>query len=171
MARSKHVRFRAVSISHDDGYRPAIRSFTFGSPSITNIQTSVSTTMNRDKPADDRPTQENEVAPEATYGGMLAEWGRTVATLLAVNRVLLASGQRLISHQMELSQNIARDIMTDPQGDLMQRSSRRAIAHGAELGSLLHGSNCEIAEIVVQHLVESMHGLTASVERALALAR
>jgi hypothetical protein len=72
---------------------------------------------------------------------------------------------------MELSQNIARDIMTDPQGDLMQRSSRRAIAYGAELGSLLHSSNCEIAAIVVQHLVESMHGLTARVERALASAR
>ena len=129
---------------------------------MTNIQTSVSTTMNRDKPADDQPTQENEVAHEATYGGMPAEWARTVGTLLAVNRVLLASGQRLISHQMELSQNIARDIMTDPQGDLMQRSSRRAIAYGAELGSLLHGSNCEIAEIVAQHLMESMHGLTAS---------
>jgi hypothetical protein len=138
---------------------------------MANIQTSVSTTMNRDKPADDRPTQENEVAHEATYGGMPAEWARPVATLLAVNRVLLASGQRLISHQMELSQNIARDIMTDPQGDLMQRSSRRAIAYGAELGSLLHSSNCEIAAIVVQHLVESMHGLTARVERALASAR
>jgi len=138
---------------------------------MTNIQTSVSTTMNRDKPADDQPTQENEVAHEATYGGMPAEWARTVATLLAVNRVLLASGQRLISHQMELSQNIARDIMTDPQGDLMQRSSRRAIAYGAELGSLLHGSNCEIAEIVAQHLMESMHGLTASVEKTLASSR
>jgi hypothetical protein len=138
---------------------------------MTKIQTSVSTTMNRDKPVDDQPTQENEVAHEARYGGMPAELARTVATLLAVNRVLLASGQRLISHQMELSQNITRDIMTDPQGDLMQRSSRRAIAYGAELGSLLHGSNCEIAEIVVQHLMESMHGLMASVERALASAR
>jgi hypothetical protein len=53
----------------------------------------------------------------------------------------------------------------------MRRSSRRAIAYGAELGSLLHSSNCEIAAIVVQHLVESMHGLTARVERALASAR
>jgi len=138
---------------------------------MTNIQTSVSTTMNRDESADGQPTQENEVAHEATHGGMPAEWARTVATLSAVNRVLLASGQRLISHQMELSQNIARDIMTDPQGDLMQRSSRCAIAYGAELGSLLHGSNCEIGEIVVQHLVESIHRLTASFERALASAR
>ena len=138
---------------------------------MTNIQTSASTTMNRDKPADDQPTQENEVAHEATYGGMPAEWARTVAALLAVNRVLLASGQRLISHQMELAQDIARDIMADTQGDRVHRSPRRAIVYGAELGSLLHGSNCEIAAIVVQHLVESTHGLTASVERALASAR
>ena len=79
---------------------------------MTDIQTSVSTTMNGAKPADDQPTQENEVAHAATYGGMPAEWARTVATLLAVNRVLLASGQRLISDQMELSQNIARDRLT-----------------------------------------------------------
>ena len=138
---------------------------------MTNTQTSMQTTMNRAKPADDQPTQENEVAHEATYGRMPAEWARTVVTLSAVNGVLLASGQRLISHQMELSQNIARDIMTDPQGDLMQRSSRRAIAYGAELGSLLYGSNCKIAAIVAQHLMESMHGLTASVEKALASAR
>ena len=138
---------------------------------MTNTQTSMQATMNRAKPAHEQRTQENEVAHEATYGRMPAEWARTVATLSAVNGVLLASGQRLISHQMELSQNIARGIMTDPQGDLMQRSSRRAIAYGAESGSLLHDSNCEIAAIVVQHLVESMHGLTASVERALASAR
>jgi hypothetical protein len=107
---------------------------------MTNIQTSVQTTMNRDKSADDQPTQENEVAHQATYGGMPAEWARTVATLLAVNRVLLAGSQRLISYQMELAQNITRDVITDPQGDPMQRSSRHAIAYGAELGSLLHGS-------------------------------
>jgi len=138
---------------------------------MTNTQATLQTTMNRAKPADDQSTQENEVAHEATYGGMPDEWARTVATLLAVNGVLLASGQRLISHQMELAQDIARDIMADTQGDRAHRSPRRAIAYGAELGSLLHGSNCEIAAIVVQHLVESMHGLTASVERALASAR
>jgi hypothetical protein len=51
---------------------------------MTNTQTSLQTTMNRAKPADDQPTQENEVAHEATYGRMPAEWARTVATLSAV---------------------------------------------------------------------------------------
>jgi hypothetical protein len=102
----------------DDSNRPAIRNIVFGSPSMTNTQTSLQTTMNRPKPADDQPTQENEVAHEATYGRMPAEWARTVATLSAVNGVLLASGQRLISHQLELAQDIARDIMADTQGDL-----------------------------------------------------
>ena len=132
---------------------------------MTNTQTSVQATMNRAKSADDQPMQENKVAHEATYGRMPAEWARTIATLSAVNGVLLASGQRLISHQMELAQDIARDIMADTQGDRVQRSSRCAIAYGVELGSLLYGSNCKIAAIVAQHLMESMRGLAASVEK------
>ena len=138
---------------------------------MSNTQTSVQTTMNRARPADDQPTQENEVAHKVTYGRMPAEWARTVATLSAVNGVLLASGQRLISHQMELAQDIARDIMADTQGDRVQRSSRRATAYGAELRSLLYGSNCKIAAIVAQHLMESTQGLTASVEKALTSTR
>jgi len=155
----------------DDSYRPAIRNTIFRSPSVTNTQTNVQTTMNRAKPADNQPTQENKIAHEATYGRMPAEWARAIAMLSAVNGVLLASGQRLISHQMELAQDIARDIMANPQGDRVQRSSRCAITYGVELGSLLYGSNCQIAAIMAQHLMESMHGLTASVEKALASVR
>jgi hypothetical protein len=138
---------------------------------MTNTQASMQTTTNRATPADDQPAQEDEVFHDVTFGRLPAEWARTVATLSAVNRVLFASGQQLLSQQMELAQDIARDMMADTRSDRVQRSSRRAIAYGTELGSLLHGSNCKIAAIMTQHLMESMHGLTAGVEKALTSAR
>jgi hypothetical protein len=138
---------------------------------MTNTQISMQTTMNRAKPADDQPTQENKVAHEAAYGRMPAEWARTIATLSAVSGVLLASGQRLLSYQMKLAQDITRDIMADPQGDGLQHSSRRTIAYGAELGGLIYDSNCKIAAIMAQHLADSVHGLTAGEEAALVSAR
>ena len=138
---------------------------------MTDIPTSMKTTMNPARPTADQTTQENDVAQRATYGSMPTEWARTVATLSAVNRVLLAGGQRLMGQQMELAHDIARDMMADTQGDRVQRSYRRVIAYGAELSSLLHGSNCEIAAIVGQHLMESINGQTESVEKALASAR
>jgi hypothetical protein len=138
---------------------------------MSNTQTSVQTTTNRARPADDQPTRKNEVPHQATYGRMPAEWARTVATLSAVNGVLLASSQRLLGQQMELAQDIAKDMMAETQSDRVQLSSRRAIAYGTELGNLLYGSNCKIAAIVTQHLMESMHELTAGVEKALVSAR
>jgi hypothetical protein len=40
---------------------------------------------------------------------MLGEWARNVATLSAVNRVLLASGQHIARRQMELAQDMTAD--------------------------------------------------------------
>ena len=40
---------------------------------MTNTQATLQTTINRAKPADHQPTQENEVAHEATYDGMPAQ--------------------------------------------------------------------------------------------------
>ena len=104
---------------------------------MTNTQVSMQTTTNRATPADDQPAQQDEVFHDVTFGRLPAEWARTVATLSAVNRVLFASGQQLLSQQMELAQNIARDMMADMRSDRVQRSSRRAIAYGTELASLL----------------------------------
>lgn len=92
---------------------------------------------------------------------MLGERARNVATLSAVNRVLLASGQRIVRRQMELAQ----DMMADTREARVLRAHRHAIAFGAKSVSVLHGSNCRIAAIVGQHLMESMRGLAASVEK------
>ena len=92
---------------------------------------------------------------------MLGEWARNVATLSAVNRVLLTSGQRIVRRQMELAQ----DMMADTREARVLRAHRHAIAFGAKSVSILHGPNCRIAAIVGQHLMESMRGLAASVEK------
>jgi hypothetical protein len=128
---------------------------------MTCIQANVQTTMNVTKPPADQRTQEDEVAHKITYGRMLGEWARNVATLSAVNRVLLASGQRIVRHQMELAQ----DMMADTQEARVLRVHRHAIAFGVKSVSVLHSSNCTIAAIVDQHLMESMRGLAASVEK------
>ena len=39
----------------------------------------------------------------------VGEWARNVATLSAVNGVLLASGQRIVRRQMELAQDMMAD--------------------------------------------------------------
>jgi hypothetical protein len=52
---------------------------------------------------------------------MLGEWARNVATLSAVNRVLLASGQHIARRQMELAQ----DMMADTREARVQRASAR----------------------------------------------
>ena len=91
----------------------------------------------------------------------VGEWARNVATLSAVNGVLLASGQRIVRRQMELAQ----DMMADTRKARVLRAHRHAIAFGAKSVSVLHGSNCRIAAIVGQHLMELMRDLAASVEK------
>jgi hypothetical protein len=92
---------------------------------------------------------------------MLGEWARNVATLSAVNRVLLASGQHIARRQMELAQ----DMMADTREARVLRAHRHAIAFGAKSVSVLHGSNCRIAAIVGQHLMKSIRGLAAASKR------
>jgi hypothetical protein len=92
---------------------------------------------------------------------MLGEWARNVATLSAVNRVLLASGQHIARRQMELAQ----DMMADTREARVLRAHRHAIAFGAKSVSVLHGSNCRIAAIVGQHLMKSISGLAAASKR------
>jgi hypothetical protein len=137
---------------------------------MTSIQASQQRTVNATKPVADQAAGESQVAHQVAYGTLPAEWARAVATLSAVNRVLLTSSQRLIGHQMELAQGVARDMVPGTPGDRLQRSSQLAVAYGAGLGSLVHSSNCEIAAILGQYHLESMRGLTAGVEKALATA-
>lgn len=72
---------------------------------------------------------------------------------------------------MEPAQGTVRDIMAGTQGDWVARVYRRVIAYGAASGGVLHGSNCRIAAIVRQHLMKSMRGLAARVEKVFTYAR
>lgn len=53
---------------------------------------------------------------------------------------------------------------------MADQATRESEVAGAGLGNLVHSSNCEIAAILGQYLVESMHGLKAGTEKALATA-